>query len=294
MCPSNANPRRALTLVATVGACLLVVGCVSTEERVPPAAFSVTAEHFAGSVYTGPLAESPELDAVPWFVELTVAYLAAAPEDPGEPPTSRTRQVFLEGTDEPLRTRGELARGVMVAAAGDELAPTGWRQDKTEAIWPGTTVSLRLTSDPAFAGESLALWEALSVEVSRPRGSGDVLEVALCFQGPRPLESENVREHVVLEAPDLDRGLRIIVPAPRAENEAAFGVLELTRAPAGSVAVPERSVRELASCSIVCRDCAATSSGETCPCWFERGDRKRCCLGSSTRQGRSWSRSTRT
>ena len=221
----------------------VAASCVSTQPAPPP--FEVATDLFVGTVRTGAVGSHaadeeapPDTDARPWMAHVRVAYVDDLPDWSGEPLSALARHVFVERSDAPLKTRGELGLGVSRVDARAGLPVPSGDVRRTEALWPGTTAIWSATPNAAAKRPPAPAWERLDVQLARARGPGGGTELALVFDGlvtpreeapidlgetddtPPPPAPEPVsqREHVVLvEAPAPGaEPFRFLLPAPRA------------------------------------------------------------------------------
>ena len=205
---------------AALPATLLFAACATPPEAPPPPSLATTAEHFVGTVRTGPVPDpalapsGPSEPLGPFEVRLRQTLVRES--GPGE--AVEVRHVFQRGGETILRTHATAGAGLLrtseASGAGLEL----WEHDSVELLSAGTTIGWRTRIDPLGVPAMAAAWEELGLELSRGPDSG--LEVALVFG----------EEHVVLAvAPELDgTPLSLFVPAPTVEAPRAGLRFELS------------------------------------------------------------------
>jgi len=235
----------------------LALACASACATAPPPhprpPVVLTADHFVGTIHTGALADPAPADrGEPWWFELRLAYTESAPPEASEPVSALARQVFVESGDEPLRSRSQLALGVLRApdsglrtAAPAPEGPEG-SLARVEPVWTGTTTAWRATRDGGTEDPPRASWASLELEVTRPADPEAPPELALV------LESDSaVREHLVLDAPPGSAGpaLLLFLPAARTRSPSGGFLLELARVEAPAGASADESI-ERASASL--------------------------------------------
>lgn len=250
--------RLAAAAAALAGAC-------RTSPEPPPPPFEVAADHYVGTVHTGPVSgEVPGAEGA-WAVELRVASVARAPAGPSGSVSSLARHVFVEGGAETFRTRGELALGSRVVGGP---APSGsdWEEQRIEALLPGSTVAWTAAPHPGAEDRPAPPWDRLTVQLSRRRGAPDRLETAVVFEG-RNAPSTWRREHVVLEAsPALDGDpWRLFAPAPTAEHPDGGLLLELRVDPTPELADFEQARARAIENLALARDRARARSAALTP-----------------------------
>ncbi len=228
-------------------ASLLAAAACAAPRRAPPPPYAAALEPFAGSVLSGPLDLEPALEAEPWTLELRLARLDAWPVE-GTPLGALVRQAIVEPSEDPLRVRGELARGVRVAPSGAVPPEASWERRDVGFLWPGSALSWESAPDPESREPARTPWRRVGVLASRPLEPAPgraALELALVLEGlaaeprtasdvadePRrpPAAPAERRERLVLdvEADDLARPLVLLLPAPRERLPGAVLALEL-------------------------------------------------------------------
>ena len=213
-----------------LGFLLALSGACATPRGAPRPTWSIEADHFVGTIHTGALGEPVPADlGTPAWVGIRVAYADAAPNWPLEPVSARARQVFLEAGEDPVRSRSELALGVLRGPPAPGTAPA-----RVDPLWTGTTTAWRIALDLEAEDPPSARWSSIEIEVSRPADPDAAPEVALVLEGP-----SGAREHLVLEAPSPE--LSLFFPAPSARSPGGgFGV-EIVRSEPGSAEARERA-----------------------------------------------------
>jgi hypothetical protein len=220
------------------------LACATSSELRSKPPLEVEADHFVGTIWTGPLAgPEPRADDVPWWLRLRVGYLDAQPEGPSERLASRLDRVFVERAGRPLATRSELAQGVLGIDGGAEVAG----QETAAPLWTGTTTLWRVVPATGIVDPPHVPWRLAQIELTRPSSPGAQPEIALVFEGeviPRADDEDSEettsrkpaapilqREHVVLPPAPFGEGAarRFFLPAPRRAISRGGFAIEIAR-----------------------------------------------------------------
>lgn len=209
---------------------LLFVACAFVACQAPPPEpdpFELEVAHRPGGVLNSPVASMIDREATSWSVTIELERFDAI-DLRGEPIAERIERALVLPGEEPLRTRGELAAGVVAMDAPPTETPR-WAREEHAFLWPGSTVvwSARPVGDPMRSTR-----ERFGLELGRPLDA-DHLELAVVFEGsvapridedeldedePVPVLAPVARtERLILDPLPATDGvaLRLLVPSPR-------------------------------------------------------------------------------
>lgn len=222
---SHREVRRASAAVL----CALLLGCRSTAPVEPPELFGLSSEHRPGSALGGPgvATDLPTPNASVWIARLETAWIPALENEPGSALESLALHVLESGAPQPLRPRGELARGgrrLEWEGHSSQPVPLAWSATRRAALIDGSTLVFGVVPRTDALDPALPTWDRLQLELSRGAAAG---ELVLSLRG-RTAPSGAPAEERILLAPLPDAApVRLFLPAPRASAPGGGLTLEL-------------------------------------------------------------------
>jgi hypothetical protein len=222
---SHREARRASAAVL----CALLLGCRSTPPAQPPELFGLSSEHRPGSALggAGVATDLPAPDSPVWIASLEAAWFPALEDGPGSALESLALHVLESGAPQPLRPRGELARGgrrLEGESTRSQLVPLAWSASRRAALLEGSTLVFGLAPRTDIVDPARPAWERLQLELSRGAAGGELV-LSLCG---RPAQSgAPAEQRILLDALPDAAPVRLFLPAPRASAPGGGLTLEL-------------------------------------------------------------------
>lgn len=238
----------------------LLAACAAPPRPEPAPPLGVRVDHFAGTVLTGPVADTPAQQAQEpaGCVVLRVSLLDGAPRGEWLLP----RLVVRASDEEPFATRSELAAG---ARTGPGASARAGRllSERVEAVVAGGTTRLTVQPGEDAPDAPRVPWSTLELLISRRASDPQRVELALV------LASGGEQERLVLDDAPASGGepWRLELPARAPRDEALTVALELEALARGDDTERAREALERARRGIeasirAARSAASELSGE--------------------------------